>query len=503
MRTILLFSLAFLVIGMLMPNFVRADGAPGASLAFTSKDPTVTKAVELLAEGKLKEAEDLLNQASDGEADATKGRDEAKEIIRRTRIEYSQDPDQLLAKIKKSIPDITGADLDRWTKEGQTNSRLIDGKVKYFNREPSNIFLFCKEAKDRRKAAGNAPPEDNRWKLNDHLKQVIDAAKNSDSPEVMPVKHTITYTLTIPANTAGVKQGSTVKVWLPMAQEYRQQKDVKLVSTTPKSTTVAPSATDTYPVSGAPQRTVYFEQKCEDPGKPMVFKEVIEYTSYAYYPKLEESKVQPLPADWDGRYLSERPPHIVFTPEIRQQVQEIVGSETNPLVKARKIFSWVSDNIPWHAEEEYTVIPSFAKKCFAMRKGDCGVQSTMFTTMCRIAGIPARWQSGWESKPLGWNMHDWSEIYIAPWGWLPVDASYGKQESDDPAVRDFYLGHQDSYRMIVNLDYGRELIPPKQSMRSEPADFQRGEVEVDGKNLYFNQWKYKMEFTRDPGPNFE
>lgn len=94
-------------------------------------------------------------------------------------------------------------------------------------------------------------------------------------------------------------------------------------------------------------------------------------------------------------------------------------------------------------------------------------------------------------------MHDWSEIYIAPWGWLPVDASYGVKESEDPRIADFYCGHQDSYRMIVNLDWGRELYPPKQSLRSEPADFQRGEVEVDGRNLYFDQWDARTEVERD------
>jgi transglutaminase-like putative cysteine protease len=96
-------------------------------------------------------------------------------------------------------------------------------------------------------------------------------------------------------------------------------------------------------------------------------------------------------------------------------------------------------------------------------------------------------------------MHDWTEIYVAPWGWLPVDPSYGLKKSDDPAVREFYFGHQDSYRMIVNLDYGQPLHPAKQSLRSEPTDFQRGEVEVDGRNLYFNQYDYDFSFTQNPG----
>ena len=42
---------------------------------------------------------------------------------------------------------------------------------------------------------------------------------------------------------------------------------------------------------------------------------------------------------------------------------------------------------------------------------------------------------------------------------------------------------------IVNLDWGHELFPPKRSLRSEPADFQRGEVEIDGVNLYYDAWE--------------
>ena len=56
----------------------------------------------------------------------------------------------------------------------------------------------------------------------------------------------------------------------------------------------------------------------------------------------------------------------------------------------------------------------------------------------------------------------------------------------------------DPYRLIVNLDYGRPLQPPKISFRSEPNDFQRGEVEIDGHNLYFGEWDWKFEVQTDP-----
>jgi Transglutaminase-like superfamily len=154
--------------------------------------------------------------------------------------------------------------------------------------------------------------------------------------------------------------------------------------------------------------------------------------------------------------------------------------------------------VPWCAEQEYSTIPSLSAKGLTVRRGDCGVQGTSFITLCRAAGVPARWQSGWQTKPGDLNMHDWSEIYIEPWGWLPADASYGVMKSDDPPVRDYFCGHIDPYRMIVNLDYGRTLDPPKHSFRSEPIDFQRGEIEIDGHNLYFDEWEYKFEAKTTP-----
>ncbi|MEY2428264.1 MAG: hypothetical protein QOJ40_1149, partial [Verrucomicrobiota bacterium] len=472
-----------------------------ASHAFTSKDPVVLHALDLMKAGKFKEGERAL-AASDGRNDpeALRARNETIEVIRRTRLQYSLDMDGLVAKIRTSVPDASAKEVERWAKESGARFRMIDGKKFFFSREPQNILLFSKEAQERRAKAGNAPVESN-WKLTDHLKAIADAAERTGKVEVEPVHHKVTHTLTIRGNASGVKAGSLIRVWLPYPQEYRQQRDVKLISASPEPKLIAPNAVDGNPVTGSAQRTVYFEQRVDDQGKPAEFKVVFEYTSFAYYPKLDESRVQPLPQDWDSACLGERPPHIVFTPQIRKQVASIIAKETNALTKARKIFRWVSANVPWNAEDEYCIIPSLAVKGFTARRGDCGVQNTVFVTMCRIAGIPARWQSGFETKPSHWGMHDWAEIYIAPWGWLPADASYGVKESADPRIADFYCGHQDSYRMIVNLDWGRDLFPLKQSLRSEPTDFQRGEVEVDGQNLYYDQWEAKTEVEREPGPN--
>ena len=479
-----------------VPCGLDAQEPTAASAAFTSQDEVVLDALQLVRSGKFASAEELLSQKNlDVDTAARRSRLEFVDILHRIRFEYSLDPAGLLAKVKKSVPDASFEEVERWAISSNARFRMIDGQKYYFRREPQNIFLFCKEAIDRRSRAGGVQPSAS-WRLTDHLADVVAESERSSSPEVLPVKHRFSHTITIRGDHPKIRRGSTVRVWMPYAQEYRQQRDVKLVHASPEPKLIAPTGIDGNPITGAAQRTVYFEVVVEDPSKPIVFQEIFEYTSFAYYPKLDASLVESLPNDWRDTCLTERQPHIVFTPEIRNEVASIVGDEKNPLLKAQRIFRWVSANIPWNAEDEYCIIPSFAIKAYLARRGDCGVQNTLFITMCRIAGIPARWQSGFETKPGEWGMHDWAEIYIAPWGWLPADASYGVQKSDDPRVADFYCGHQDSYRLIVNLDWGRDLFPIKSTLRSEPADFQRGEVEVDGQNLYFNEWESKSDVVR-------
>ncbi len=477
-----------IVIGSLMNASsaidVYAEDSSGASQAWTSDDPRVAEAREFVMRGEFAKVERLL-AGRDAPADV-----EMLDVIGRLRREYSVDEDALLKKLDGSIANLTADDIRRWRDAGELQYRVIDGQVLYFRREPSNLFRFSEEAKARRKHGSDAAAP-RAWKLTDHLAKVVAEAEQSGKTEVVPVKHRITYTLTVPANTRGAKKGSVARIWLPYPHEYRQQKSVELVKSEPSPTKIADNAT--------PQRTLYFERTIEDPSKPIEIKTVFRYTSYAYYPQLDDSRVEQLPADFDRAYLAERLPHIALTPEMRDKVKLIVGDETNPLAKARKVYHWIDTNVKYCAEEEYGVIPSISTKALRSLKGDCGVQGTLFITMCRAAGVPARWQSGWETKPVDWNMHDWAEFYVEPWGWLPADVSYGLQKSEDPKVREFYFGHQDSYRMIVNLDYGQPLVPPKSSLRSEPADFQRGEVEIDGKNLYFDDWEYDFSFEQEGG----
>ncbi|MGO8676281.1 MAG: transglutaminase-like domain-containing protein, partial [Limisphaerales bacterium] len=177
--------------------------------------------------------------------------------------------------------------------------------------------------------------------------------------------------------------------------------------------------------------------------------------------------------------------------------------------EARNCYNWIAEHIQYSYAIEYSTIPNISEYCLRKGYGDCGQESLLFITLCRLNGIPARWQSGWNTFPGEKTIHDWSEIYLAPYGWVPVDPYMGLYAmryatSLSPRrrieLRDFYFGGLDQYRMAANSNHNQALTPPKQSVRSDDVDFQRGELEWDGHNIYFDQYTYSLSLEEMKAP---
>jgi transglutaminase-like putative cysteine protease len=202
----------------------------------------------------------------------------------------------------------------------------------------------------------------------------------------------------------------------------------------------------------------------------------------------------------------------VFTPEMRALSERILAGETNPAKKAKKFFDWIADNIKYSYALEYSTLRNISDYCRVKGYGDCGQEALLFITLCRLNGIPARWQSGWNTFPGTKTIHDWCEAYLEPHGWIPIDPYQGVwamryaftlTPEQKREVRDFYFGGLDYYRMAANSDHNRELSPPKKSFRSDDVDFQRGELEWGSQNIYFDQYSYQLEIQevgKEPVP---
>jgi hypothetical protein len=409
--------------------------------------------------------------------------DSLKQIAERVSLDFSVTENEINKKIEKSYGHFTSEEKTMWEKKGWLEWRMINGEKKYFNRADTNLIILKMfwEQKDER--ISNIAADPNMIFQLKHTEQVLKSSDDRHTP-VIPVSMKITYTITVHPDV--IQEGEIIRCWLPWPKESNpRQQDVKLLSTSNPNYTIAPDTSI--------HRTVYMEEKSRK-GIPTVFQISFLYRSSAQYFNLSRLKIQPYDKKSANylKYISEQPPHICFTDEIKQLADSISGNEDNPASVLRKIYYWFKENIPWTGALEYSIVPNIPEYVMKNHRGDCGMQTFLFISMLRYKGIPVRWQSGWKVPPGDKNLHDWCEVYFEGIGWVPVDVSYDLQKSENALIKDFYLSGIDSYRLIINDGIAGPLHPEKLFMRSEPYDFQRGEVEWTGGNLYFDKWDRNM-----------
>ncbi|HEX9005890.1 MAG TPA: transglutaminase domain-containing protein [Bacteroidota bacterium] len=409
------------------------------------------------------------------------------ERLDRIRKDFKLTRDDVLGRLEPVFGAGAGKALDQYTRDGSLESMVIDGQRKYFSQAVRNLYLINPAAARIKRKGGPAQPDSLQRFLRSYVPAALAQMENSGSVLGAPTTLHYKYTLTVHAD--AVPPGETIRCWLPYPRtDVRRQTDVRLIRSVPGSCLISSDA--------ASHKTAYLEQKAVQ-GKPALFSIEVEYRSRAERGSPAAMTPHPgAPSPEIAPFTGERPPHIVFTPAIRALSRRLVARETNKEKIARAFFSWISNNIPWASAREYSTLPAIPEYCLENRHGDCGIKTLLFMTLCRLNGIPARWESGWDFPPGNVDMHDWCEISLDGNTWVPVDQNRGLQPSNGgDKVRFFYLGGIDSYRLIVNNDYGRDLYPPKLFPRSETVDFQRGEVEWKGGNLYFDKWSWHMDVT--------
>jgi transglutaminase-like putative cysteine protease len=407
-----------------------------------------------------------------------------RERMRRILLDFSLTADDALKRLRRQIPDASSTEFAAWDAAGLLEHMVIDGRTLYFNRAPSNLFRLSEAAVKRRNSTTPAFTDGPNETANAHHREVRDQAMATGKHSVAPRHVRVTYSLTVKPD--AVPNGEAVHAWLPFPRALPgQQENVRLIESTPAQHSIAPES--------ALQRTVFLERRAEA-GKPTPFSITYELTVFGQYHAIDAAKVKPAPRTSElAPFVAERAPHIVFTPQIRKFSREIVGQETNPYRIAQKLFAAV-DRIPWAGAREYSTISNLSEYTLHAGHGDCGQQTLLLMTLLRLNGIPTRWQSGWIYADSDYdNMHDWAQIYLAPYGWMPMDVTFGLLKSGDPQIDAFYLGGLDAYRIAFNDDFSQPFVPAKQHFRSDTVDSQRGEVEWRGGNLYFDQWDYEFE----------
>ena len=473
-----------LVVALALSTFPSARITAGASdqdaAAAAGLVPGITAQIDA---GQFAAAESRIAQALGGSGLAQSVRNDLEfqhERMRRIRLDFTLAEEDVKAKVRRKIPDLTDAEFAGWNTAGLFEHAVIDGRVFLL---PACAFQSVSPQRPGARATQGAGTFQ-RQSAADHQCASPRGARRGarrTSHGVAPRRLRVTQTLTVHAD--AVPAGKTVRAWIPYPRAIAgQQVDLHFVASAPANALIAPETTL--------QRTAFMQKKAEA-GVATKFSLTYELTVFAQYHAVDAAKVVPVkPTPELAPFLDERPPHIVFTEGMRLFSRQIVGDEKNPWRIAQKLFAAV-DQVPWAGAREYSTITDISEYALHAGHADCGQQTLLLMTLLRLNGIPTRWQSGMIFSDGSYNdLHDWGWLYIAPYGWMPMDVTFGRLDSDDPAIAGFYLGGIDAYRIAFNDDYGRDLVPAKKFFRSETVDLQRGEAEWDGGNLYFDVWDY-------------
>lgn len=286
--------------------------------------------------------------------------------------------------------------------------------------------------------------------------------------------------------------GKTAHVYMPLPVEYAQVRNLRLLGF--EGTAGEPVSVDN---GSYPQRTARFETVIRG-GE--VWQTVFEFDNETVFRNPDPSQVlfsQP------SFYTGEEAPHIRFTPYLRELTRSVTEGEENPLLEAEKIYRFITSQVKYSFVRSYSTVEDIPEFTAANRKGDCGFQALLFITMCRIAGIPARWQSGLYATPLTVGSHDWAQYYVAPFGWLSADCSFGGSafRQGDEKRRAYYGANLDPYRIPYASQFMHSFSKEEEGLRDDPYDNQSGEVFCGGRFLRSGKEftvEYRLETAEKP-----
>lgn len=396
-----------------------------------------------------------------------------KEIIHVLGIsQYPYTKEQAITIMKEFIEDFQEEEMDFLQKSSAADWMYLDGVVHFHNLFFENIIKTRPQYKARLKQIDGTEKKDVR------LEKLIENV--AYMKEHGGRKTRVTIRASVKVKKEAERVGESVLVHLPIPQACRQISDIQILKTSHTPELVV--------AEDAKQRTISYCTKLKE--------DETFFVEYSYLNQL--TYVEPLPSavlevqeNLEPEFLVEQAPHIMFTPFLKTLLEEIIGDETNPLVKARLIYDFITTKVMYSFVRAYVTLDNIAEYAAKNLKGDCGVQAILFITLCRMTGIPARWQSGLHAMDVFTGCHDWAEFYVEPYGWMYADPSFGGSAYRMGHLErwNYYFGNLDVYRMVANSEMQTQFDPPKQFLKADPIDNQRGEIEYEDRTLLLTEYE--------------
>ena len=366
-----------------------------------------------------------------------------------------------LAIIRKDIPDFTEAEFDDLVDRRNIRWIYKNGEAHYFKLFYDSLCKAVPEFGQRAQQQIGGMESLSGGNQTKNLRDVTMAKMKKKGQLTTRIRARATIRLKDEFFTPGM----FLRAHLPIPAACDQQHDIRIEKVWPETGMIAPET--------AGQRTVCWEETLQENHEFLV-----EY-SYLHTAKYKDAyNGSGIAGNYDFD-VQQQEPHVVFSPYIQELCRELTEGITDPLMKARAFYDFITKNMYYTFMPEYITQENLAENCAKNYTGDCGIFAILFLTLCRCAGIPAQWQSGLAVQPDFIGCHDWVRFYVEPYGWIFVDASYGvsSMRAGNEERRQFYFGNLDPYRMVANSAFQENFTVPKEQWRADPYDNQSGEIE--------------------------
>lgn len=195
--------------------------------------------------------------------------------------------------------------------------------------------------------------------------------------------------------------------------------------------------------------------------------------------------------------------------KVREIALSVTRNKKKISDKARAVYQWVVENTVRDPDVKGCGTGE-VEKVIAKRSGKCADISSVFVSIARAAGVPAREVFGLrlgkkDDEDMTGGHHCWVEFYVPGYGWVPADPADVRkamlaEKLDLKAARkyiDYYFGAVDEYRVALARGGRGYYLNPRQN--DGPLNyFMYPYAEVNGKSLEWlaaqTDLKFKVRF---------
>ena len=126
---------------------------------------------------------------------------------------------------------------------------------------------------------------------------------------------------------------------------------------------------------------------------------------------------------------------IDITPAIVNRASEIIGGENDLYTATYKLGEWVNQEIDYDLNTLTADAALKSSWVLENKAGVCDEITSLFISLARSVGIPARFVSGAAYSNLNHSFenHGWAEVYFPGEGWIPYDITFTQLGWLDPA----------------------------------------------------------------------